>query len=87
MSGRCVRLQVAVKHLVFCEKMGEKDSQTIIFCTLNFSWSQEQKKTTEGNQDYNRDTLSKEVTSTYNDFNEINKSDDLLQFHKFAWNM
>lgn len=67
--------------------MGKKDSQTIIFCTLNFSRSQEQKKTAEGNQDYNRDTLSKEVTSTYKDFNEINKSDDLSQFHKFAWNI
>lgn len=79
-SGSCQTLSLLWKD-------GKKASQTIIFCTLNFSWSQEQKKTAEGNQDYNRDTLSKEVTSTYNDFNEINKSDDLLQFHKFAWNI
>lgn len=71
-------------QIVFCEKMGKKDSQTIIFSTLNFSWSQEQKKTAERNQDYNRHILSKKKTSTCDDFNKINKSADLLQLHKLT---
>lgn len=50
----------------------------IIFSTLNFSGSQEQKKTAKENQENNKDTLSKGKISTYDDLNKVNKSDDLL---------